>query len=385
MSVYTETDDDMSDKDESSLTDCILVFRISDTGQGMTQEQVSILFDEYTRFNTDSNRTIVGTGLGMHIAKRMVDAMDGEIFVESVVNEGSVFTLRIPQKRIGTAVCGADLSEQLCSSRFNSISKMNRSQLVHEFMPYGSVLVVDDVESNLYVAKGMLLPYGLKIETVTNGFDAIEKVKDGFVYDVIFMDHMMPRMDGMEATRLIRDLGYNHPVVAMTANAIAGSSEMFLTNGFDGFISKPVDIRELNSLLNRMIRDKQPKEITEAARAEMSRQKQEAASKPTPDMVVLMDDEMKEAILYDIENATRVLNGLLSKHGVLGLGDADLKLYTTTVHGVKSALANVNEKELSAAAFELEKAGDNKRVDEILSRTPALVASLMKLMESLRL
>jgi HPt (histidine-containing phosphotransfer) domain-containing protein len=101
-------------------------------------------------------------------------------------------------------------------------------------------------------------------------------------------------------------------------------------------------------------------------------------------MAILMDAEMKEAILYDIENSARVLNGLLSKHRVLGLSDADLKLYTTTVHGAKSALANINEKELSAEAYKLEKLGDDNKLDEVLSRTPAFVESLMKLMESLK-
>jgi PAS domain S-box-containing protein len=381
LSVSAETGDDMSGKDENSLTDCILVFRISDTGQGMTKDQIDKLFDEYTRFNTDSNRTIVGTGLGMHITNRMVDAMGGEILVESEIDKGSIFTVRLPQKRIGTTVCGTDLAEQLSGSRFKSTMKMNRAQIVHEFMPYGSVLVVDDVESNLYVAKGMLLPYGLNIETVTNGFDAIEKVKEGIVYDVIFMDHMMPRMDGLEATKIIRESGYNHPVVAMTANAVAGSSEMFLTNGFDGFISKPVDIRELNSLLNRMIRDKQPKEIAEAARAEMTQRKQTTASSK-PNMVTSLDNEMKIAVLYDIENVISVLDELLSKRSVLS--EEDVKLYTTTVHGAKSTLANVGEKDLSAAAYGLEKIGNDKKIDEIILKTPAFVKTLKNFLVNLK-
>jgi CheY-like chemotaxis protein len=310
----------------------------------------------------------------------MVDAMGGEILVVSEVDKGSIFTVNLPQKRIGTTVCGSDLAEQLCGSRFKSTMKMNRVQIVHEFMPYGSVLVVDDIESNLYVAKGMLLPYGLNIETATNGFDAVEKVKKGIVYDVIFMDHMMPRMDGIEATRLIREMGYKHPVVAMTANAVIGSSEMFIINGFDGFISKPVDIRELNSLLNRLIRDKHPKETTEAARSEMNQKKQTATSKP--DIVASIGEEMAEAVLYDVEYAVGVLGELLSKQGVLN--DEDVTLYTTTVHGIKSALANINEKELSAAAYELEKLGTNNKVEEIFSRTPALIESLGTLIVSLK-
>jgi len=135
-------------------------------------------------------------------------------------------------------------------------------------MPYGSVLVVDDVASNLYVAKGLLLPYGLRIETAVNGTEAIEKIKSGNVYDIVFMDHMMPGMDGIEATKIIRDMGYTRPVVALTANAVIGQSDIFLANGFDGFISKPIDSRQLNTALNHFIRDKQSREVIEAARRE---------------------------------------------------------------------------------------------------------------------
>jgi len=177
-----------------------------------------------------------------------------------------VFTVRLPQKSIGNNVCGAEMAQQLCSSRFKGILKSNRAQIMRENMPYGSVLVVDDVESNLYVIRGMLQPYGLTIETVLSGFEAVDKIKDGYSYDIVFMDHMMPKMNGIETTKIIREIGYTNPIVALTANAVAGISAMFLENGFDSFMSKPIDTRELNSLLNRLIRDKQPPEVIEAAR-----------------------------------------------------------------------------------------------------------------------
>jgi CheY-like chemotaxis protein len=120
-------------------------------------------------------------------------------------------------------------------------------QVVRESMPYGKILIVDDVESNLYVAKRLLDPYDLSLETASNAFKAIEEIKHGKVYDIIFMYHMMPGMDGIEATKIIRGLGYKHPIVALTANAIAGQAEIFLKNGFDGFIFKPIDTRQLNA------------------------------------------------------------------------------------------------------------------------------------------
>jgi CheY-like chemotaxis protein len=124
-------------------------------------------------------------------------------------------------------------------------------------MPYGSVLIVDDMEMNLYVATGLLRPYGIRTDTAGSGFEAVEKIKDGKEYDIVFMEHMMPKMDGMAAVKIIRDMGYTRPIVALTANAVVGQADVFLTNGFDAFISKPIDTRQLNDLLNKFIRDKQ--------------------------------------------------------------------------------------------------------------------------------
>ncbi|MCL2720434.1 MAG: response regulator [Treponema sp.] len=132
-------------------------------------------------------------------------------------------------------------------------------------MPYGSVLVVDDVHTNLFVAEDFLKPYQLNVETANSGFLAIEKVKslmDSGVkgYDIIFMDHMMPKMDGIETTQKLRELGYKGSIIALTANVLAGNEKIFEQKGFDGFAPKPIDIRLLNTILNRFIRDKNPQE-----------------------------------------------------------------------------------------------------------------------------
>jgi len=132
-------------------------------------------------------------------------------------------------------------------------------------MPYGKVLIVDDVDINLYVAEELMSPYKLNVETVLSGLKAIEKVESGNVYDVIFMDHMMPQMDGIETTKRLRVSGYAGAIVALTANALVGNDEMFKRNGFDGFISKPIDTRQLNSVLNRFVRDRHPEEAAAAA------------------------------------------------------------------------------------------------------------------------
>jgi len=361
----------VSAETEGKLKECVLVLGVSDTGQGMTEEQIQKLFDEYTRFNLDNNRTIVGTGLGMHITKRLVNAMNGEISVKSEPGKGTVFSVRIPQERVGANVCGIELAEKLRSSRYKSMINIAKTQIVREYMPYGSVLVVDDVESNLYVAKGMMLPYGIKIDTANSGFEAINKIKNGNVYDIIFMDHMMPKMSGIEATRKIRDFGYTNPIVALTANAVAGSSNMFIVNGFDGFISKPIDIRELNYSLNNLIRDRHSPEVVEAARLQQSVNENNQSSKYKSDFL--------KVIVLDIENALAVLDDLLPK--INNSGDADIELFTTTVHGMKSVLLNIGEAEQSAVALKLEQAGNAWRIAEISKDTPLFINALRTIVE----
>jgi len=358
----------------------MLVFRIRDTGQGMTEEQIAVLFDEYTRFNADANRKTVGTGLGMSITKHLVDLMKGELTVQSVLGEGSEFTVRIPQRCISSEVCGREVAEKLRNFNFRSTALTNKTQFLREYMPYGSVLVVDDVESNIYVIKGMLLPYGIKIDAVSSGFDAIKKIIDeDNVYDIVFMDHMMPKMDGIETVKKLREMGYRRTIVALTANALIGRAEMFLKNGFDGFISKPIDSRELNVMLNELIRNKKPPEVIEAARY-FSLQKKSAAV-PTSKSSKAVSDELAAGVSHDIENALSVMNDILP---LLNSGGADLKLLATTVHGMKSALANIGEIPLSHIALRLEQASSNAEIPIILTMAPEFINSLKLLLEKLK-
>jgi len=239
-------------------------------------------------------------------------------------------------------------------------------------MPYGSVLIVDDVETNLYVAKGLMAPYGLKIDLATSGFEAVEKIKEGNIYDIIFMDHMMPKLDGIETTRLLRKMGYMRPIVALTANALAGQAEMFMENGFDGFISKPIDIRQLNVSLNRLIRDKQPTEVVEAAH----REKAELEKNQTGSNVQQVDSQLAEIFARDAEKAASVLEEILSNN----LRDEnDIQMFVINVHAMKSALANVGETELSAIAYRLEQAGREKDINVIRLETSEFLEKLRKI------
>ena len=369
MSVYPEPSDD---GEPAVVT---LVFAISDTGQGMEPSQVQSLFDEYSRFNTEANRTTTGTGLGMTITKRFADMMGGKICVKSEAGVGSTFTVHIPQERVDSLVCGSEMADKLRDYSFHNTSLSKKIGMVREYMPYGRALVVDDVESNIYVARGMLLPYGLQIDTASNGFEAIQKIQNGGVYDIIFMDHIMPKMDGIETTKAIRGMGYDGAVVALTANALVGQAERFLREGFDGFISKPIDSRDIDAALIKFIRNRQPSEVIEAAYREQSL-RAVSPEKPVPESVDSETAELEELFIIDAEEAINQLEGMNF--------NSDIQNYETIVHGMKSALANIKETELSDFAHKLEQAALEKNIDLIRAETPAFIDALSALSKKLR-
>jgi CheY-like chemotaxis protein/anti-sigma regulatory factor (Ser/Thr protein kinase) len=361
---------------KGGIVNVTLVFEVRDTGQGLTQEQISKLFNEYTRFNLEANRTTEGAGLGMTITQNLVELMYGKINVKSQVGEGTTVTVRLPQKTEGmgiSGIIGKEMAENLRQYRKGNIIQLKKSQFTHEYMPYGSILIVDDVETNLYVAKGLIAPYGVKIDLSSDGFDAIKKIKGGNVYDIVFMDHMMPKMDGIETTKIIRDMGYKHPIVALTANALAGQAEVFMKSGFDGFISKPIDIRQLNVTMKRLIRDKYPSEVIEAAQKEKATLMKKNENVSSPQQV---DSQLAEIFSRDAEKAAAVLKTALEKNFRT---ESDIQSYVINVHAMKSALANIGEKELSAVAFRLEQAGREKDINVMLSETGNFIEEMRKI------
>jgi len=356
----------------------ILLIDVSDTGQGMNKEQVEKLFDEYSRFNTETNRSTEGIGLGLSITRNLIHTMGGTISVTSEPNKGSVFTVRLPQGKAGSEVLGKEMADNLHNFRTSSRAQMKRVQITREPMPYGKVLIVDDVETNIFVAKGLLKPYELKIESAESGFAAIEKIKGGNVYDIIFMDHMMPEMDGVEATKIIREMGYTEPVVALTANAVAGQAEIFLGNGFNDFISKPIDIRRLNLALNKLIRDKQPPEVIEAARNQAGlRSEQTADDKLHPSA----NPKIAESFIRDAKKSLAALNVIMDKG--IPLSDESMWSYIIHTHGMKSALANMARMDLSAIALKLEQSGRDKNSKVIAAETPNFINLLSTYVDEL--
>jgi len=351
--------------EEAGDEDAVLVVSVRDTGQGMTQEQINRLFEiEFTRFNLHSNRAIEGSGLGMMISHQLVKMMGGDILVESEVGKGSVFTVRIPQKRHSAQTLAQETIENLQNLEVNQRALKNITKFTREPMPYGRVLVVDDVESNLYVAKNFLMPYKLTVHTVTSGQEAIEKVKSNEVYDIIFMDHMMPGMDGIKATKMIRDLGYDRPIIALTANTFKGVDEMFLNNGFSGFISKPVDFSLLNSYLIRYVRGNRPAETAPAA---------EPGDSAKPRI------SLAGSFLADARNALEVL-APLTQDGAFSEGA--LEGIALQAHAMKSALGNIGQGGYSTYAAALETAANNADTPLLQILAPHFTTIVREIMDN---
>jgi CheY-like chemotaxis protein len=310
----------------------------------------------------------------MSITKRLLDIMGGSVAVKSEPGAGSVFTIKVPQQDTGEGVLGSETAEKLQQFRADAKTPAIKENFTREYMPYGSVLVVDDMGSNIYVAKGLLLPYGLAIDTAESGLEAIAKIKSGRTYDIILMDHMMPVMDGIEATQKIREMGYTNPVVALTANAMQGQAEMFLARGFDDFISKPVDIRQLNLTLNRLIRDRHPPDIVEAAR----RQKKNAVKLPMASYA----SELVKFFIRDAEKSADTLQDILDRWNAPL--DDDLTLYTVSVHAMKSALTNIGETNLSETALRLEQAARERALNVMAEETGPFIAGLRAVIEKVK-
>jgi CheY-like chemotaxis protein len=216
----------------------IIRFAVEDTGIGIKEDAIPRLFTAFEQLDQVRNKQVQGTGLGLAITKRLSTMMDGEITVTSEYEKGSVFAVALPLKR-GSA---ADLPHE-------------ELKVIPFTAPDAKVLLADDIEINLEIASFMLNTFEITPDTAKNGVEALEKAQNKN-YDLILMDHMMPEMDGVEAAKLIRVSGGNNagvPIVALTANAVSGAREMFLSNGFNDLLSKPMDSKALAETLLRWL------------------------------------------------------------------------------------------------------------------------------------
>jgi PAS domain S-box-containing protein len=386
---------------ERQENNACMIFTVTDTGQGIRKEDLAKLFTEYAQLETRANRKIEGTGLGLSITKKLVEMMGGSITVESEYGKGSSFTVRILQKIVDEQPIGLELAEHLKSFRFIETRRSRSKNLVRAHMPYGKVLVVDDVSTNLDVARGLMLPYGLTIDCVLSGKEAIEKIREQkVIYDAIFMDHMMPEMDGVEATRIIRneidtDYARTVPIIALTANALAGNEEMFMKAGFNAFIAKPIDIMRLDVVLNQWVRDKQSEETL--WKAELEQIDMTAARDPAEGVLegVTVPGLDLQAGIQRYEGETMYLQILRSYlvHtpelllSLRNLSPETLSDYALTVHGLKGSSYGICAEEVGRGAEALEhaaKAGDYDQVMEgnldFLDRVEALLVQIEELL-----
>jgi len=384
----------------------ILVLTVRDTGHGMTKEQLNKLFDEYSRFERRESYITEGTGLGLAITRRLVSLMDGEIHVESEPDVGSTFEVRLPQGVVDNGVLGKEITKSLGTFSYTDNIKRERRKFIRETMPYGKVLIVDDVETNRYVAVGLMKLYKLQIETAVSGFEAIEKINSGKVYDIVFMDHMMPGMDGIEATAKLRESGYTYPIVALTANVVVGQSEVFLKSGFDDFLPKPIDIRRLTYILNRFVRDKQRQEAIDADRREAENDvaieesyadyTDHEASSDDPDEIRMISDGVAgvdvtrglERYDGDEEMYLRVLRSYAASVGsmldaVEAIGVDDIDEYKLMVHGIKGASLDIFAGHVGEISGDLEEAANSEDFEFIQQHTPVFLEAARKLVKDL--
>ncbi|MDR1665021.1 MAG: response regulator [Clostridiales bacterium] len=372
-----------------------LSIRVKDTGIGIKPEQLEHLFADFVQFGTSQKHKAGGTGLGLSITKSLTEMMDGTVSVESVYGEGSVFTARLRQRFVNEKVIGPEVAKNIGGLQY-SPGKLNRGGNKRQIqLPYARVLLVDDNITNLDVAKGLMRPYGMRIDCVTGGLDAVNAVRDEKVkYNAIFMDHMMPETDGVEATRIIReeigtDYARSVPIIALTANAVAGSEEMFFRKGFQAFISKPIDINKLDSVINRWVRDKNLEEkyanaYRDSGQADAKDSLWKGISVRGMDIAGALErfsgeDEILNIILHSYASSTRSLLKDLDEY----LSSEKYKDYTIGVHGIKGTSFSVFAEEAGKAAEELEALSKTEDRDALKLKHAAFKAMTETLLDDL--
>ena len=226
---------------------CNLIISVMDTGKGIKEEDITKLFTKFERLDIEKNSTTEGTGLGLAITKRLVEMMNGKINVQSTYGEGSLFVVQLPQK-IGR-------QEELTPTEMIN-TKLIMERLKGEFVGK-RILIVDDNNLNIKVAKKALADFNFIIEEVLNGEEAINLIKSGKNYDLILMDIMMPIMSGSTALKKLKEInGFNIPTIALTADAIAGAEEKYLSEGFVDYISNPFSKEQIEEKLRKVFQKK---------------------------------------------------------------------------------------------------------------------------------
>ncbi|MDR0662462.1 MAG: response regulator [Spirochaetaceae bacterium] len=349
-----------------------LEIRVKDTGIGIKKEEVSRLFSAFQQLDARKNRGIVGTGLGLAICKRLVDMMEGSISVESEYGKGSVFTVRLPLTEGNPTLLNVEkLRKASKNCDFVTVKKDERVK----------ALVVDDMPENLTVASGFLALHNIEADAVLSGMEALEKAKKT-KYDIVFMDQMMPEMDGIDAARCIRALEEKTgdpwfgkmPIIALSANAVIGAREEFIAAGMNDSISKPIEAKTLNAKLALWL---PPEKI------EYSVKKPDKGGKDSGYPVFEQLRGVKEIDLEDgithtgsaaayIKVIKQYCSGFAASTLALPeiLEKKDINAYNIKVHALKGVFATLGVKSLSEWAKKLEFASaDAKTANSGFSET----------------
>jgi signal transduction histidine kinase/CheY-like chemotaxis protein/HPt (histidine-containing phosphotransfer) domain-containing protein len=347
-----------------------LEFDVSDSGIGIKEEDLPKLFNAFTQADMLKNRKKEGTGLGLFITMSLIEMMGGHITVDSMYGQGTTFRFTIP-KVLGDEsqiqqVCGIETAVTASDAK---------------------ILIVDDNAINLNVACGLLSLCQIKADTAVSGNEAIEKIKQN-QYDIIFMDHMMPVMDGVEATKIIRDMGIETPIIALTANAVTGAKEEYIAAGMNDLLTKPIK----KALLFKLLEDWLPKEKIKRVTGQPPAVKAPSVE-PIPEshaefwnMIGQISELSVEIglervsgqrdlyektlklMIKEIEKCSENLTGFLSS--------GDMHNFTIEVHSMKGSLANIGVMELSERAYKLEKASDRAEIDYCAVNLPEFLYEL---------
>ena len=366
-------------EDEVSIDDYIfLKVRVKDTGIGIREEDIEKLSAAFERIDEKRNRTIEGTGLGINIVNSLLAMMGSKLCVKSIYGEGSEFSFDIKQRVVSSEPIG-----DYADSYKNSVQDMDSySESFHA--PDARILIVDDTKTNLTVIVGLLKQTQIQIDTAISGFEAIDLVRNN-KYDIIFLDHRMPEMDGIQTFHAMKEMDNNAsidtPVIALTANAISGSREMYYKEGFDNYMSKPVDPGKLEEMIltylpaEKVIRPGDEGFVSNAVENDEAEKQamQELLRIPGIDIEIAIErcgsaDAAKD-VMKDFYMAINERASLIERYEKEG----DIKNYTIYVHGLKSSARAIGAIELGDQAEYLEKCGNDNLTDEIHELTPGLL------------
>ena len=365
-----------------------LKIHVKDTGIGIKEEDIKKLYSPFERIEEERNRTIEGTGLGMNITRQLLYLMGSEMKVESVYGKGSDFSFEVKQDIVKDEPIGD------FTARFNKEASKMYEYRGSFCAPKATVLVVDDTEMNLTVIEGLLKQTLIQVETVTSGYKLLDMVVKKH-YDIIFVDHRMPGMDGIETLKAVRklpldrNLNADTPFIALTANAISGAREMYLEAGFSDYLSKPVDSVKLENMIMEYLPD-ELLHLPGSPEYEMDQEKVKvllpaALTNEDSGDVSAMKQVAKEFLNIDIVEGLKNCAGADTFGKVFRqfsdsastnaeeieeyFNKGDIKNYTIKVHAVKSSARVVGALELSEMAKRLETAGNEGDLDTIKKDT----------------